>query len=110
MVSPSASSSGGNTSRPTAATSSGTGICLAITPPPREAREALADQAARPKQHPENHQKKDRRGRGSEIADADHHALADADQQRGEPHAPERPEPADHHDDEGGRDDLLPHR
>src|SRR3954452_305096 len=110
MVSPSASSSGGNTSNPNAAISSGTGTRFVISGASFETHDALAEQTARPEQQHQKHQEIDRGGGGRRITDADHHALDEADQQRRDYHAPERPKPANHHDDERRRDDFLPHR
>src|SRR6267142_6843541 len=85
MVRPSASSTGGSTSSPNAAISSGMGKRFHITAS-LEPRDALAEQAARPEQQHQKHQQIDRRGRGRGIADADHHAFHEADQQRSRDH------------------------
>src|SRR6266704_2170636 len=110
MVSPSASSTGGSRKSPNAAISSGIGGRFNISGASLEPHDAFAEQAARPEQQHQQHQKIDRRGRGRGIADADHDAFDKADQQRRGNDAPERSETADHHDDESGRDDLLAHR
>src|SRR6266852_8623017 len=110
MVRPSASSTGGNTKSPSAAISNGIGRRFDISSASLEPHDAFAEQAARPEQQYQQHQKIDRRGRGRGIADADHDAFDEPDQQRRSNDAPERSETADHHDDEGGRYDLLAHR
>src|SRR4030088_2279449 len=80
MVRPSASSTGGSTSRANAATSNGIGRRFHITAVSLEPRDAFAEQAARPEQQHQKHQQIDRSGRGRGIADADHDAFDEANQ------------------------------
>src|SRR5260370_9936927 len=110
MVRPSASSTGGKTRSPSAAINSGIGRRFDISSASLEPRDAFAEQAARPEQQHQQHQKIDRRGRGRRIADADHDAFDEPDQQRRSHDAPERSETAAYHAAERGRNDLLAHR
>src|SRR4030081_1480201 len=107
MVRPSASSTGGSTITPSAVISSGIGRRFTILSASLEPHDALAEQATGPEQQYQQHQEIDCRGRSRGIADADHEAFDEANQQRRGNDAPERSEAANHHDDEGGGDDLL---
>src|SRR5712675_3463835 len=106
MVRPSASSAGGKTRSPSAAINSGVGRRFDISSASLEPHDAFAEQAARPEQQHKQHQQIDRRGRGRGIADADHDSFDEANQKGRGTDPPERSEPADHHHDEGRRDDL----
>src|SRR5260370_17409789 len=75
MVRPSASSTGGKTRSPSAAINSGIGRRFDISSASLEPRDAFAEQAARPEQQYQQHQKIDRRGQGRGIAHADHDAF-----------------------------------
>src|ERR1700720_4553505 len=95
MVRPSASSTGGNSKSPSAAISNGIGGRLDISGASLEPHDGFAEQAARPEQQHQQHQKIDRGGRGRRIADPDHDAFDEAYQQRRGNDAPERSETAD---------------
>src|SRR3981189_647557 len=110
MVRPSASSTGGSTISPSAVISSGIGRRFTILSASFEPHDALAEQATGPEQQYQQHQEIDRRGRSRRIADADHEAFDEANQQRRGNDPPERSEAANHHDDEGGCADILAHR
>src|ERR1700680_750789 len=90
MVRPSASSTGGSTISPSAAISSGIGGRFTIAAASLEPHDAFAKQAARAEQQHQQHQKVDRRRGGRGIADADHDAFDQPDQQRRGNDAPER--------------------
>src|SRR6266849_3485255 len=80
MVRPSPSSTGGSSKSPSAAISNGIGGRFNISSASLEPHDALAEQAARPEQQHQQHQKIDRRGGSRGIADADHDAFDEADQ------------------------------
>src|SRR6478672_1112061 len=80
MVRPSASSTGGSAISPSAAINSGIGGRFDIASASLEPRDAFAEQATRPEQQHQQHQKVDRSGRGRGIADADHDAFDETDQ------------------------------
>src|SRR2546421_13018630 len=82
MVRPSASSTGGSTISPSAAINSGIGRRFSICRASLEPGDAFAEQAAWPEQQHEQHQQIDRCGGGRGIADADHDAFDEADQER----------------------------
>ena len=75
-----------------------------------EPLDALAEQAARAHQQDQQHQEIHGRLGKLWVAEGHHQSLHQADDHGGNDHTPEGAKPADHHHDEGSRNDFIAHR